>query len=56
MLLTNSLNNPYKAVATAKTPGPWVRKPRAEEVCYSPTIMRMSHPSAGSSHHDDYYQ
>ena len=40
----------------SKIPSPWLRKPRAGEVCYSPTVMRTSHPSAGSSHHDDYYQ
>ena len=56
MLLTNSLNNPYKAVVTARIPGPWVRKPRAEEVCYSPTIMRMSHPSAGLFRRGGCYQ
>ena len=56
MIMINSLNNPPQSNSYSKTPGPWVRKPRAEEVCYSPTIMRMSHPSAGSSHHDDYYQ
>ena len=32
--MTNSLNNPHKAIATAKIPGPWVRKPRAEEAYY----------------------
>ena len=34
MIMINSLNNPHKAIATAKIPGPWVRKPRAEEAYY----------------------
>ena len=45
-MITNSLNNP-QSNSYSKTPGPWARKPRAEEVYYSPTVMRMSHPSAG---------
>ena len=59
MIMINSLNNPHKAIATAKPPAPgYVNQgPRKLITCYySPTIMRMSHPSADSSHHDDYYQ
>ena len=45
----------------SKIPSPWLRKPRAKEAYYLllPTFtrtIRTSHPSADSSHHDDYYQ
>ena|GEM_PF-1894695 len=50
------IEQPPQSNSYSKIPGPWVRKPRAEEVCYSPTIMRMSHPSAGLFRRGGCYQ